>query len=117
MKLTIPNVPPSLNKLLRMHWAAKRKLNECWVLHVLVALGQNPYLKPIVKMRVKVTLHHSRLYDECDNMWGACKPIFDALKHWKLIYDDAPEYLEPTVEQQKCSRKESRTVIELEAAP
>ena len=114
MKLEIKAIPPSLNKVLRMHWGAKRDLRDNWILLIRSALS-GAYLKPIVKMRVKVTLHHSRLYDE-DNAMGACKVIFDALKHWHLIYDDNPAFLEAHVEQVKCTHKQRKTVIELEAA-
>ncbi|MGC2695249.1 MAG: hypothetical protein WA738_05600 [Candidatus Angelobacter sp.] len=114
MKLEIPYCPPSLNEVLRYHWTQKSKLKDCWQLHILCALGLNGHLKPIVKMRCKITLYHSRLFDK-DNAYGACKVVVDALKSYRLIWDDTPEYLDLTVEQAKSSRKEARTVIELEA--
>jgi len=114
MRLEIPFVPPSLNKTLRMHWGKKLKLNRDWSLLIRSRMPEL-YLQPFVKMQCKITLHHSRFYDE-DNAYGAVKPVVDGLKAWKLIRDDSRDYLDLTVEQAKCRRKEAHTVIELEAA-
>jgi len=70
---------------------------------------------PPVKMRCSVILAHSRPFDP-DNAVGAVKPVIDALKRWGLIFDDTPEYLDLTVEQKKCKRKDVHTIIELRAA-
>jgi hypothetical protein len=113
MKLTIPDVPPSLNALPR-HWGDKARLNSYW--RSLVRSVLLPESWPKGKQRVTVTLCHGRKYDECDNLQGACKPIFDALKHWKLIVDDSPQWLEAHVSQEKCKHRERHTIIEIEAA-
>jgi|SRR6266436_3436401 len=115
--LRIPAVPPSLNKVLRMHWAKQGKLHSDWRWLVMGALNQMGamYLKPIVKMRVKITLCHSRFYDK-DNAYGACKTLVDGLRHWSLIVNDTPEFLDLTVEQEKCPHKQRHTIVELEAA-
>lgn len=112
MKLDIPDVPPSLNRTLRMHWAARRKLNGVWLMWVRL---RRPaiYLKPMVKMNCSITLYHSRLYDK-DNLYGAVKPVVDGLNALHLIYDDSPEYLQLTVDQQKCPHKERHTEIRLD---
>jgi hypothetical protein len=113
VKLTIPDVPPSLNVSRNLHWAAKARLRDNWILLIRSQL-KGRYLKPIVKMRCLVTLCHARPYDS-DNAYGACKPLVDALKHWKLIYDDNGDYLDLTVWQSKCPHKKRHTIIELEA--
>jgi hypothetical protein len=113
VKLSIPDVPPSLNKTTRQNGFANWRLKNKWVLFVRSQLNGS-YLKPVVRMRCMVTLHHSRMYDK-DNAYGACKPLIDALKHWKLIFDDTAEYLELSVEQSKCPHKQRHTEIELEA--
>jgi hypothetical protein len=114
VRMVIPGVPASLNKTQRMHWAKRRKMNMAWTMLVRSQMPEF-YLEPIVKMRLRVILAHSRAYDP-DNAAGACKPLIDALRHWKLIFDDTPEYLDLKVEQVKSSRKEAHTVIELESA-
>lgn len=60
-----------------------------------------------------ITLHNARQYDR-DNAFGACKVIVDAAKAAGLIYDDRPAYLDLDVQQVKSTRKEKRTVIEME---
>ncbi len=114
MKLAIPVCPPSLNVTSQMHWRAQRKLHDIWKLLVRGAMPEM-YLKPVVKMRCLITLHHSRLYDK-DNAYGAVKPVVDSLRHWNLIFNDTDEYLDLTVEQAICPHKQRHTVIELEAA-
>jgi hypothetical protein len=113
MKLTVKAIPPSLNKTQRMHWAKRKKLNDDWKWLIRSQMPEF-VLHPFVKMRCSVTLAHSRAFDR-DNSFGAVKPIIDALKHWKLIFDDSPEYLDLEVVQVKSTRKEAHTVVELES--
>jgi hypothetical protein len=117
MKLTIPDVPPSLNKVLRMHWAKKRQLKRSWHLQVWAETGLGPVPSAPVprKRKVGITLHHSRFYDK-DNAYGACKVLVDVLRAEGLIYDDTAEWLDLTVEQAKCPHKQRHTVIEIEVA-
>ena len=109
----VTDIPPSLNKVLRMHWTKRRKLLEAWMWMIRVAWG-HPLTTCQIKRKVTITLHHSRLFDK-DNAYGACKVIFDALKSQGLIVDDSPEWLEASVKQEKCKHKERHTVIQLEA--
>jgi len=114
VRMVIPGVPASLNKTQRMHWARRRKMNMAWMLLVRSQMPEF-VLHPFVKVRCRITLAHSRAFDT-DNLYGACKPLIDALRHWKLIFDDTPEYLDLKVEQVKSTRKGSHTIIELEPA-
>jgi len=113
MEMQVSDVPPSLNKVLRMHWRKRQGLLHAWMWMVRIALG-HPLTACNGKRRVTITLHHSRLFDQ-DNSYGACKVIFDALKAQGLIVDDSPEWLDAHVEQKKCKHKERHTVIKLEA--
>lgn len=81
-----------------------------WIRSQVMPSGTGP--QPF-KMRVKITLHHARPYDQ-DNAYAACKPVIDALKYWGLLWDDAPAYLDLTVEQAKSKHRERHTVIEIE---
>lgn len=115
--LDIPDVPRSLNVLLNLHWRNQRKERDKWILLVRSQMDMNGmWLQPIVPMKAKITLYHSRFYDEADNLKGACKPLIDALKHWKLIYDDTPRYFKADIRQEKYPHKRRHTVIELEVA-
>ena len=112
MRIEIKAVPPSLNKVLRMHWAKRYKLRDSWLLYILTQIAGKPHLRPLVRMEATITLHHSRLYDK-DNAYGASKVVVDALKYYRLIMDDTPQYLSLTVKQEKAKRKDGKTVIEL----
>lgn len=112
MRLEIPDVPPSLNETRNLHWAAKARLRDKWILLVRAALPPK-YLKPSGPMKGTVTLFHARLYDK-DNRYGACKPLFDALRRWGLILDDSEAYFLVTVSEEKYPHKKRHTVIELE---
>jgi hypothetical protein len=109
--ITVPDVPPSLNKVLRMHWAVKGALVVAWAEWIRACYGM-PVPLAQGKMRVLITLHNSRQYDK-DNAYGACKAIFDALKRLGAIVDDRDEWMDGAVRQEKSTRKDKHTVIEI----
>lgn len=111
MKLVIPDVPPSPNRVLGKHWSTKAGVKDAWVM--LVRSQIMPGRISTIKKQVKITLHHSRLYDK-DNAYASCKPVIDALKHWNLIWDDSAAFLDLTVEQKKCKHRDRHTVIDIE---
>jgi hypothetical protein len=113
MKLTIPAVPPSPNRVLGKHWSTKAGEKDKWILLVRSQILPGRALQK--RKLVVIALAHSREYDK-DNAYAAVKPIVDALKHWNLIWDDSPEWLDLIVVQKKCKRKDAHTIIELEAA-
>ena len=114
MTLTIPDVPPSLNRVMGKHWRVKNGEKDKWILFVRSQIIPSP-MRLALRKQVKITLHHSRLYD-LDNAYGAVKPVVDALRAWNLIWDDTKKYLDLTVEQEQCPHKQRHTVIEIEGA-
>lgn len=114
-EITIPDVPPSLNKVLRMHWVVKRKLSTYWETLVWTLIPHKGNRWEGKKKQVLLTLHHSRFYDK-DNAYGACKVVVDALKNCGFIMDDTEEWLDLNVEQEKCPHKQRRTVIRIGVA-
>lgn len=114
MRLDLKAIPPSLNKTQRMNRWALTDLKEFWRALVRTQIIPTP-MNVSQKKRVKVTLHHSRLYDR-DNSYGAVKVLVDALRAWNLIWDDSAKFLDLTVEQEKCPHKQRHTVVEIEAA-
>jgi hypothetical protein len=114
MILTIPDVPPSLNVLLRLNWRNQYALRRKWNLLVRSQLNGN-YLKGTAKVRATITFHHARFYDR-DNAYGAAKLVVDALKDWRLIYDDSKKFLDLNVEQEQHPHKRRFTTVELEPA-
>lgn len=113
MRLEIPDVPPSLNKMLNMHWRDRAVLSHTWKAWVRSRIIPTP-INIAERKRLKITLHHSRPYDK-DNSYGAVKVLVDALKAWNLIWDDSALYLDLTVKQAKCAHKKRHTTIEIEA--
>jgi hypothetical protein len=65
--------------------------------------------------KVTITLHHSRLFDP-DSLVGCVKPVLDALRHWKLLVDDRPKWIDLEVFQEKSSRKDQYTTIVIDEA-
>ena len=56
--LMIPDIPVSLNKLLRLHWAARKRIKERWDNAVIVALAQAKFpcdfQNPPKKVKIEV---------------------------------------------------------------
>lgn len=118
-RIVIPgNVPASLNDVLRMSHHEKKREREMWENSIYIVLGRerSVYLRLIAankqKMRATITIHNARRYDD-DNMYGACKLVFDAMKNIGLIHDDRQEFFEGHVVQEQCPRKMKHTVIEI----
>ena len=123
IKLTIADVPPSLNVQKRMHWATYAKLRRHWEMLIFAALAAERRLggKPIPFARITFTRHSARLLD-ADNWCGACKPILDVLRPptksnpngLSIIEDDDASHVVVTYAQARCPKVEARTVIEIE---
>ncbi|MCB2188619.1 MAG: hypothetical protein KQJ78_19535 [Deltaproteobacteria bacterium] len=99
--LETPEVPPSLNQLLRLHIGAKARLKRAlWAscLHSLLAhqhgTGLPPGLPPKARepRGVSITVRRRRILDH-DNLVGGCKPLVDVLVTLGLLFDDSPAWL------------------------
>lgn len=113
LRLDIPVVPPSPNRVLGKHWSTKAGVKNEWVQRIRQQFIPRPENISLAQpRRVRITLCHARLYDK-DNAYAACKPVIDALKHWQLIWDDSMEYLNLRVAQEKCPHKQRHTIIEI----
>jgi hypothetical protein len=112
MKLTIPAVPPSPNRVLGHHWKMKNGEKNKWILLIRSQILPGRALEQ--RKRVKIVFVHSRWYDQ-DNAYAAAKPLVDALKHWNLIWDDSAEWIDLMISQETCPHKQRYTIIELEA--
>lgn len=114
MKITIPTVPLTLNRLLRTHWSERRNQGNRWMRLLLEA---NCPLVPFQcrreqKARVTVRVYRKKLQDE-DNFRGSLKPIFDAMKKLGLIVDDSRQWLEQDCMELKAGKTDERTEIEV----
>ncbi len=113
MKLIIQDVPPSPNRVLGKHWSTKAGEKDKWILLVrsLILPGRAQQ----ERKQVLITLCHSRRYD-VDNAYAAVKPLVDALKHWNIIWDDSPKWIDLMIGQEQCPHKKRHTIIEVGAA-
>lgn len=113
IRLTLSSVPPSLNKYLRMHWAVKRQLRTNYQWELTTAfMATKDAIPEGVKIHVIITIYHPRLFDP-DNLYGACKPLIDAMRDCHFIKQDSPKWLRLKVEQVR-EKDNPRTEIELE---
>jgi hypothetical protein len=108
--LTIPSVPPSLNRT-RVHWSKLHRLKNEWI--QLLRSVYVPNGKATTKKKVTITLHHSREYDR-DNLFGSVKPLVDAMRTWDILVNDTSEWLDLEVKQAKCPHKQRHTTIQVE---
>lgn len=86
IKLVIPEIPPSLNKIFSMHWTARKKEKRRWA--DLIAWQILAKKVKLIKGQVKIKLIYyfkTKGYHDYDNYSG--KFILDGLKG-KVIEDD-----------------------------
>lgn len=112
--LNIPDVPPSLNMLMRMHWSKRKKLIDLWHRWIWVACSQAGVRTrdPLPFAKVTVECRRKRALDP-DNLYASAKPVLDGLRAHGLILDDSPSHITLTVTQ---SKGEPQTRVHIEAA-
>ena len=110
---TIPDLDLiSPNRLYRMHWSQRSRWKKSIEAHIL-AFGSG-----IVELEPKITLKITRFYGyrkrafDKDNLYGACKPLIDALRDFAIIPDDTPKHIDLYVEQEKSPNKSTFVTIE-----
>ena len=112
LKLELPMKILSRNVLDRQHWAVKRKEKQHWCLLVRnqMRLNKVRFTEEKEKHSIEIISYRSRKLDY-DNLVGGCKYLIDALIDEKMIYDDAPDYLDIKISQQ--IDKKQRTVVKI----
>jgi hypothetical protein len=111
MKIVIELPIISGNKLLRMHWAKRAKIqqNYYWILFSKCDGTWKLYQKK--KKKLIITSYRKRLLDK-DNLYAGTKPLCDSLKKAGLIWDDSPKWLDLEV-RQVVDGKNQRTEVEI----
>ena len=111
--LTIPHKVESRNQLDRKHWAVKRKCKQIWALFIRNQMKLRKVRESEVGEKFKLTIvsYRKKLLDY-DNLVGGCKQLLDACSEEKLIWDDAPKYLDLKVEQQISTKYETIIIRE-----
>jgi|TARA_R100000152_G_C6729737_1_gene154575 hypothetical protein len=93
---------PGINRLLRMHWAVRKKLQAELVQHIQDNYDCQPIEGPVV---VEYTRRSIRLMD-WDNACGSFKLLGDALVQCGILEDDNPSIIEEfKPDQQKVSKR------------
>ncbi len=96
----VPVGPNGPKGLLRMHHSERTKYNRLWKLEIRSHIQSPSYPDAISKKHVSIHQVRTRLMDD-DNLVASCKPIFDAIVTWGLLFDDDPEHLIPHVTQER----------------
>lgn len=109
--ITLVGLFPSLNKMLRMHWAIRKK-QKALLMERLSVLNIPKFS---TKVSIRLTFYHSLLGDE-DGLSGRGKSLLDCLVDKGVLLDDSPQYV--TIEkpvQIKSRRKEQKLQITITA--
>jgi Holliday junction resolvase RusA-like endonuclease len=123
VKFTIYGPTYSTNKLVKMHWAAKKRLrsNAAWSI-VAAAANAGSELPPAeqgppeIRMRVHLTICRRRRFDP-DNVHGGIKILLDAMRDLALIKNDSPKWLDLKVDQKlEPDKALERTEVEIDPA-
>ena len=111
--LTIPHKVESRNQLDRKHWAVKRQCKKIWALFVRNQMRLKKVRESEVGEKFKLTIISYRKKKlDLDNLYGGVKQLLDACSDEKLIWDDAPKYLDLKVEQQISTKYETILIRE-----
>lgn len=111
--ITIPDIPPSLNKWSRMHWAKAAEIKRQWEADVYyTAYSQRPKT-PFKYAKITITyFFKTKQRHDLDNYTP--KFILDGLVKAKILLDDRAEYIGMTELIQEYDKERPRTVIIIE---
>ena len=101
---------PSLNEMLRTHWAKRLRAKNAMSWEMATSGQPRPEGE---RCRVGIVVYQkTRRFDE-DNLHGACKPVIDALRESGYIYRDSPKWLELEI-RQELDHEDPRVEIVIE---
>jgi len=113
MKCRIAAIPLTGNRYLHLHWAARGRERKRWESYLLQALGRYGPIAKKHKAWVLIRVWRKRLQDK-DNLHTSLKPVLDALRHQRWIWQDSPKWLSSGFEEFRASKGEpERTEIEV----
>lgn len=108
MRIILPDIPKSPNRRRGEHWVVSKRYANYWK-DLVRSQIEHPG-ECTIKMRVSISQMRKRTMDR-DNLIASCKPLIDALTHWKLIKDDSEKWIDLDVRQ--VIGKEKITVVEV----
>jgi hypothetical protein len=104
-----PRIPRSANRMLRAHWAARRRDRESWRQHVRRACGRRrSRMRGRVDLRVLVYRRHRQ---DPDNAYASMKNLLDALVLEGWLEDDSSDLLGLEVEEREEPRKANEKTV------
>ena len=97
--LVIPVQIQSANKILRQHWAVRSRAKKEYALFIRNQMKlKNIKKAECKKYKIKIISYRARKLDY-DNLVLGCKGLLDAMIDENLIWDDSPDYVDVTYEQ------------------
>jgi hypothetical protein len=96
-----------------MHFAQRSRWKKAIEAHLVAFGGDMPELTPKIKLNIIRHYGYRKRALDKDNLYGACKPIIDAIRNFKIIPDDTPNHIDLHVTQQRSPNK--TTFIEIVA--
>jgi len=108
-KIILPIVTNSPNRLLRMYWTERYKIQKDYGILLNAAIEDKHKVKTEQPRRVEIYSFRKQLLDP-DNLYGSCKLLIDAMQQVGLIWDDNSDYLSLSVFQE-IDRHNPRTEI------
>lgn len=115
---TLDGLPPSLNTLLRMHWAKRQKIYDDWAMQTQYAYlaATHPAQRRAKYNTVNITfIIADNIRRDIDNLIGGGKGILDGLKKIGVIEDD--NWLDCTISWSIQRGKANMTQITLTNRP
>jgi len=121
IRIDVPGIPPSPNVTRRRAFSyfVYRDLRKRWVRDIFAKTDPRDRrllieAAQVQKMRVRLTIFHSRDFDE-DNLQACQKPVLDAMRELGYLKDDSRKWLQlERALQVRCTRAEAHTLIEIE---
>lgn len=115
IKLSIPQVPLSINETRNMHWAKLIRVKHSWLDEMYFSLVETkqrrkqPFKKANISIKIFFKTNAKR---DADNY--PCKEVIDAIKNNGLIIDDNYDVIgRPDIDITGRDKDNPRTIIEI----
>lgn len=102
IKFVKPDIPPTLNKMLRQHYSVRKKLKEKYMWLIKEQGFRMHECDKLVSCHIE---YHTCIWRDWDGLAGSAKIVLDALVKLKCIKDDSPEYIFPFTMSQPKAKK------------
>jgi Holliday junction resolvase RusA-like endonuclease len=112
--ITIPETPVSINALLRMHWAPRKKLIDRW--HYMVwGLCNEARISPTKRCEIKAVIYfaQNRKRDLPNYIASLDKLVLDGLVRCGIIIDDDPLHINKFVVEFGVDKEKPRTEVSI----